>query len=406
MTEHSELGASGCKLWWNCPGSVNFCRDLPNEDNEHSIAGTAAHAVAEMCLRNEQEAEEYIGRMVDAKGTQVEVTAKMAEDVQQFVEACRNYIPGASQYWIERSFDLSMLGPPAPMFGTADFVAIVGRRLIVVDYKNGFVPVEGEGNMQLRYYALGAWLSLPKGTPIDRIDIMIVQPNAQGKTFKSELIEPEDLLAWSIELIEHAEATIPPDAPRTPGSWCKDNYCRGRGRCPDQADSALAVAATELPAMPSLLEPEQVAYLLSRIPEVKAFIKSVEEAGTQLAHQETLPGWTLAPKRGTQSWADAKTAGDMLTGLHELDESEAYEPREVVSPARARKALGAKIYAEAKAKGQKYAKKSCELDAARLLDKLIVTTSSGFNLVPVSEDNPALPPGGSEFSAITEESET
>jgi len=134
----------------------------------YSLEGTLAHAVAERCLWNRQDAIEYVGRRLLADdGAEVwpghEVTPDMAEAVQVYLDECRrvDVLPGDTL--IEARIDLAPLNPPAPIFGTADFVAYIPgwHRLRVIDLKYGAgVRVEAEGNAQLKHYALGALLRL------------------------------------------------------------------------------------------------------------------------------------------------------------------------------------------------------------------------------------------------------
>ena len=62
VTQHSALGASSCKRWWHCPGSVSLSAGLPNESSDAAREGTAAHALAEQCLTYYQDAAELIDR--------------------------------------------------------------------------------------------------------------------------------------------------------------------------------------------------------------------------------------------------------------------------------------------------------------------------------------------------------
>ena len=45
MAEHAKLSASGSKKWLNCPGSVAFEKEFPDEESEFAKEGTTAHAL-------------------------------------------------------------------------------------------------------------------------------------------------------------------------------------------------------------------------------------------------------------------------------------------------------------------------------------------------------------------------
>lgn len=409
---HSELGASGCKRWWNCGGSVALSRGIPNRSSVYAAEGTAAHELAEACLTREQDAVEYIDRSFG----DFTVTSDMAEAVQVYLDECRR-VPGSQH--IEVRFSLESIDPPAPMFGTADFVLYdaTTRTLRVVDLKYGAgVQVQAEDNPQLRYYALGAMLAFPQ-YDVQAIEAVIVQPRAFGHPIRSTTIDPVDLWEWSVTLIRQAEKALAPDALLKAGDWCR--FCPAAGKCSAQRDAALAVAVDEFavedettvevvqqPIDARLLTPEQVADALARVPMVEAFIRDLLAVGHQLATQGTLPGWKLVPKRPTQRWTDATEAADMLAMAHELPDDAIFKPRELVSPAQAREALTAQILASRLAgyapnQGvKKSTKKQAEEDARKALGGLITSASSGENLVPVSDERLALPAAGAEFDAL------
>ena len=409
---HSELGASACKRWWNCPGSVALSRGIPNRSSPYAAEGTAAHELAEACLTRGQDAIEYIDRSF---GEYV-VTTEMAEAVQVYLDECRR-VPGERH--IEVRFNLADITPPAPMFGTADCVVYDPSTLTlrVVDLKYGAgVQVQAKDNPQLRYYALGAMLAFPQYN-VQRVEAVIVQPRAFGAPIRSTEIDPVDLWEWSVALIRHAEQALVPDAPLAAGDWCR--FCPAAGQCTAQRDTALAVAVDEfastdtypdLPEPPPLdarlLTPEQVAEALARVPMVESFIRDLQAHGRQLATQGALPGWKMVPTRPTARWTDVAEAADMLVAVHEMPEAAIYEPRNLVSPAKAREALTAQILASRLADyapGQgvkKPTKKQAEEDARAALAGLITSTSGGENLVPDADARPALPAAGAEFAAL------
>lgn len=381
---------------------INLTRGLPNPDNEYSIAGTAAHKVGQLCLENGQEPIEYVGRKVMAKGILFEITSEMAEAVALYVDLCSRLKADAGPIWgVEARINLAPLNPPRPMFGTADFWCIVNGVLYVVDYKHGFVGVPIEGNQQAPYYALGVLLGLPKRTRIDRVHLMIVQPNAFGKDVKEIQWSVDELLFWSLELIEKAEATTKPDAPLTAGSWCKDARCKAAGRCPAQLAYAQAIVTDggqliDQTLDERLLDPVMVDGLLGLLPTVKGWIKSVEEAADRFAAADLLPSWKQVPTNGVERWRNPAEAGELLTGTTDLTEAEAYEPRVVVSPAQARMKLARRILVDrlemwGQTVGAKRpTKKDAEQAAREELQAFIEKRSGGVKLVPRSHPTPAI----------------
>lgn len=352
---HVALGGSSTYRWWNCPGSINLInllgRDASSKDSVFSREGTAAHELAELCLRREQEAADYIGQQING----ITVDALFAEAVQTYVTTCREYLSDPDwECWIERRFTLKPLDPPGPMAGTSDFVAINRKRklLTVIDLKFGQgVRVDAKGNFQIRYYALGALLSLPPSTRIDTVVGIIVQPRVENGT-TTDSYSVFDLGRWGLELIEHAKATLDPKAPLNPGPWCSKSFCPARGRCPAQSAKQLTIvqdafaAAAKRRDVPTidvkLLTPEEVGALYSRLDEVEAAIKAIREAAMGFLKQGIpLPDgkggqYKLKPSLGHRKYVDQKTAEGWLTSVLGISDNDIWE-RELISPATAEK---------------------------------------------------------------------
>jgi hypothetical protein len=90
---------------------------MPNISSEYAREGTAAHELAEMCLRQGEPASDFLEQEIEG----FEVTEDMAEAVQVYVDAVLAEAKG-NKLFIEQRFTLEALNPPVPMFGTADAV--------------------------------------------------------------------------------------------------------------------------------------------------------------------------------------------------------------------------------------------------------------------------------------------
>ena len=372
---HAELGASVAGRWMACPGSVRLSRGQPTYETEHSRAGTAAHAVAELCLRKGTDPTMYVGTSVEG----VEVDEEMAEAVKVFVDYCRSLLEDLqwSSWWIEHRFSLAELNPPAPMFGTADFVHYDkgSRQLEVVDYKNGSgVVVEVKGNKQLRYYALGAALTLGKDLPIETVKITIVQPRAAHPdgVVRSEIISYVDLLAFAGELMDAARATLDPAAPLVAGSHCR--FCPASPICPAQRDMVQLTAQATFEAMPLDVPPapesmpiEVVADILSKLPTLEQWAKDVRQyVQKKLEAGEEVPGFKLVEKRKTRRWVSERDAETFLAGAG-WGPADIFK-QELKSPAQIEKLVGKK----------------------NLPAGLVESTSSGYTLATDADKRPAV----------------
>ena len=86
---HARLSPSSAKRWLMCPGSVKLSEAYPDTTSSYASEGTAAHELAEKCLRERQDAASYA--MIDG----VEVDEDMAIGVQLYVDWVRSQVdPG------------------------------------------------------------------------------------------------------------------------------------------------------------------------------------------------------------------------------------------------------------------------------------------------------------------------
>lgn len=384
---HVALGASGASRWMNCPGSVRMATGMPDYKTDSAREGTAAHAVGEISLKRGIEPDALIA----AKFHDVEISEEMAEHVGVYVRYCRKYIDAKLPHWIEQPITLASLNPPQEMRGTPDFTGYdpVSQMLEVVDLKYGRgVVVEVKGNVQTRYYALGALLKLGKDKPVRWVRMTIVQPRVAHPDglIRSETIALDDLLGFAGDLMDAARATMQPDAPLVPGSHCR--WCKAVAVCPAQREQAQALAQIEFdnlpvdrPPAPSTLPVEVLADMLSKAPILEDWLKSMyAHAEALLAKGIEVPGFKLVARRPTRRWNDEEQVIRWL-------EARGYKPEdinekpELRSPAQIEKVMG---------------KQKKELP-----EEFIVKRSSGHTLVPESDARPALNlTAGSEFAAL------
>lgn len=408
--EHALLGASSCDRWWHCPGSLNLADHLMKTTglaptfSSYAQEGTDAHQLAHICLMKGQDAIEYVDRQV---GERI-IDDEMASAVQIYLDVCRSLLGPDIECVHEQKFNLKLLNPPGPMFGTADFVAIdkAHQKVTVVDLKYGKgINVEAQDNPQLKYYALGVicWLS---NVPITSIETIIVQPRGMGRTDKRASYKVSDLFAWHVDLLKHAAATLDPNAPRAAGSWCR--FCPAAGRCPTQTEAAYASAQAQFPAdlkegdaippvrLPELrlFTPQQLGAMKAQFPLLKQFMDNVEEA---LALHISMngpdgTGWKLVAGEGNRAWVNEESAARHLVEKAAFGPAETHEIV-MISPADAEKIIVKKLRDIAGMKA-----KDAQAVAKAELAKLTVRPPTKPRLVEESHQSPALLPAGSEFT--------
>lgn len=409
MTQHSVLGASSSHRWMKCAGSVRLSADQPDTSSIYAMEGTAAHEVAEQCLRDGVDADLYIGQTIhvvdqsDPSGeTQVpiEVTADMVEAVQVYLDYIRE-TAGSLDLHIEVRVSLADVKPEdvdVDMFGTVDcaFYDEDERHLHVNDYKHGRgTVVEVPGNTQCLYYALGAILKLRKRP--DKITTTIVQPRAPHTDgpVRSFTYTWGEIIEFKDAVMAAAQRAMAPDAPVGPvGDHCK--FCPAMAVCPAQHENALSVAGDEFGtaletlegADPGELTEGQFLQILEAADAIEDYLRAVRERAHMLLEQGVdVPGWKLVAKRATRRWADEETAAKYLQ--RKLGKKGAYNLK-LLSPAQAEKALR---------------RDDAGFDE-HYLDRLIESKSSGTNLARESSPKPAVVPAleaADEFAEVDDE---
>lgn len=379
---HSTLGASGAYRWMACPGSVALSEGIPRRDTAFSKEGTAAHALAETVIQGNRNAHSYIGEYFEG----IKVTEEMAQAVQVYADYVKGRKDENGTLMLEHRFSLDKLNPPVPMFGTADAIIYQPKykRLLVIDYKHGAGEVvHVTGNKQLRYYALGALLTLDKPN-IETIEIVIVQPRAPHSDgpIRSETVTVTEIMDFSIDLMEAAAETTKANAPLSSGKHCR--FCPAQPKCPELHREAKLVAKQEFEAQPlpkpELLSPAQVQFILSKADTIEAWLTSLRDyAVEEIKAGRDVPGFKLVATRANRYWTDHEQVIEWAKekGIHE---DELFD-KKLKSPAALEKVVGKK----------------------ELPTELVSSVSKNVTLVPVDDKRPALTFSASqEFSALPE----
>ncbi|CAK7259135.1 MULTISPECIES: DUF2800 domain-containing protein [unclassified Shinella] len=385
--DHAQWSASATERNWNCPGALALTDGLPETTNEAADWGTAAHQIAEKCLRQGVQADSFIGETEKGKKHSFEVDEEMADTAQQYVSYVREVVVAAAPpktnpadlLHIEQKFSLASLNPPFEAGGTADAVIYkpLTEELEVVDLKGGRGHVvEAIGNPQLRTYALGAMLA-NKGLKVKTIKVTIVQPRAPHKDgrIRSESFHVVDLMEWTTDLLaamlRTADAMSDFENVDHPGfglsraRWnaeylsagphCK--FCRAAGFCPALEQKALDAAGVwfddldqpRISNAPDSMDPAELAKRLDMLDMIGEWINAVRAyAHAQAEIGVEIPGYQLVEKIGHRKWkadVDIQNVIDVLENAGK-DRDLAYAPAKPASPAQVEKALGAKHKAD------------------------------------------------------------
>lgn len=334
----------------------------------YAAEGSAAHALAELCLRLRHFPDRYQGQWIATNGdlyaseAQVPATKRgsdvfpidedMAEAVDVYVEFALENIKLDDEVEIEQRIDLSQFHPD--LFGTADLVIYKPgqRKLIVADYKHGRgTPVEAQDNVQGLYYAAGAAFKM-QNRGVDEVEVVIIQPRCPHKDgpvrrWSTNLL---DLVDFTMELVEKAKLTEQPDAPLAAGDWCK--FCPAAPNCRALAGAALAAAKADfttdgavLLSSPATYDEDELGRTLANVELIETWCRAVKK----FAHDEAIagripPGWKLVNTRATRRWSDENEVLAVFEAL-EIDRAEYMTQPELKSVAQTEKALGKKDFA-------------------------------------------------------------
>lgn len=370
---HSNVSASSCERWWNCPGSVALSTKLPPAaPTKYAAEGTAAHALCEKYLYNKihyqckWDATYEIGETYEADDFRFKVNEEMAEAANLYVDTIMQDIKRigcnlrkhvqlfgndkeAWKHWdvdtqesvyvnwvnIEQNFELKDVDSEAR--GTNDAsIFVPGETLIVYDFKYGAgIPVEAEENKQMLYYAIGA--AGDKLLDFKSIELVIVQPRAehpQGPV-RRWVTTPQYVAQFKKELKEHIAQTRTPDAKTCTGKWCR--FCNAKLICPAMRDKAYEVAKVDFMQTnsvkipdPKTLSIEQIKLFLDNADILENYITAVREHAFNLLNRgEEIEGYKLVKSGKThRKWnAEDEEIAAMLSLELGIDEKQLYQTK-------------------------------------------------------------------------------
>ena len=348
MTEHAELGASSSARWMNCSGSVVLARPyLGGGASSYAAEGTVAHTIAQAALAKEPLP--AIGALVTVDGHEILVTEEMLDAVNEYLDIVRPLLAKAQDGGVEIRVRISSVPPTAECYGTADFVAIIGRKLTVVDLKYGKgVHVHVANNSQALFYALAVVETLHLDGLIDEVEIIVCQPRIDGAERQSWEIDIIDLWMWrDAKLLPAVQRILDGDTSLQDGPWCR--FCPALAICPlkhELANQAARVAFDDDNRLANAedITPLDIAFRLQMALRLEDWIDKLKEHAALMIHRgEDVPGFKLVEGRSNRKWAGEDA--DVLRELVERgkftpkDAERFYKPAELQSPAGIEKTL-------------------------------------------------------------------
>jgi hypothetical protein len=344
---HALLSASGAHRWLHCTPSARLEATLPDTTSKAASKGTLAHELAELKLRKALGIDPLTARKYTAAVKKIKDDKLYEADMDANTDLYVDYIqrivhafPAPPYIAVERRVDLTAYVPEA--FGTADCIIIGGRKLHIIDYKNGQgVAVEAESNPQMMLYALGALRAYSLLYEIDEVHVAIVQPKVWDGPSEWSL-PAADLLAWGESIKPIAVAAFAGEGEYAPGEHC--GFCRARSTCRARVEGLLS-AADKAPLKPPLIGWDEVADILRRGDGLVKWYNSLkDEALARVLSGGEVPGYKAVAGRGGREFASLDVAFAHLQASG-IDEALLYE-RKPITAAAAEKVLGKPQYRE------------------------------------------------------------
>lgn len=352
-----------------CAGSVRLSYGVPDEESEYAPLGTAAHALAEMCLRDlswpdawqfirwaeDDEQDEPLVGYNDFLGRwhPVWVDKEMADAVQVYLDAVRqrhpNYLlaPIADEgynAWVEPTFYCPHIHEY--FWGKPDFGYLDQNQceLHLWDYKHGVgVVVEVPHNPQLMYYGCGVLEDYDLWDKVAKVVLHVAQPRGfhSDGPLREWTVSTAELWQWMEETLVPAMNHALESRETASGEHCR--FCPARNRaCPQVAGdfNELERMMLELSKKDTAatLSNEQVGRFLDLLDVAKIVGKAVgATAFARLESGHTIPGRKLVKAKTNRVWKD-----DAVGALEAEYGDGAYTLPELKSPAVVEKMVGGK----------------------------------------------------------------
>jgi hypothetical protein len=208
--------------------------------------GTVAHSVTETWLKTGKRPDHLVGTCEFIEAGEWGYLVEIDDVMLNYCQMCVDWVdllPG--EHYYECRVDISRITPIPRQRGTADFIAIDKRRMVVADWKFGKNHlILAERNFQGMLYALGALYehdaAFDGSFDIQEIEIRIAQPRLDH--FDTWVVSRTELLQFADWAKERMALAWDLNAPRTAGAkQCE--FCRVKASC--AANAKLNVEMTE-----------------------------------------------------------------------------------------------------------------------------------------------------------------
>jgi len=226
------------------------------------------------------------------------------------------------------------------MGGMADLVIQTEKRLVVLDYKNGYHPVNAEDNEQLAGYGVGALTKFAfDASTIEDVVMGVVQPNAEGPTLKVWTQTRQQMLEWRDKFESARYKCLQVEAEHTKGMdlkqhciagmWCK--WCPAMVECPAMHEQTEGLVKQSTAYIASHMDVstvgnERLLWIAEHGDNMIEFIHACRGHMTTVALQEgrKWPGFKVVEAVTKRTFRDKKA---LEKSFKENNQGEAFEPK-------------------------------------------------------------------------------
>lgn len=338
----------------NCHGWLQLAArsQKSRRTSKYALEGSAAHKVAEMALRGEQQPDELVDRRVflwkdDKEGHLVD--EEMMTAVNDHLDVVYEMAPEGTQMLIEQYMSLAALDTTDPILaenaGTGDTVVLhhIQRLIDIIDLKYGKGVMVSAEAPQLKNYAILAIFNYKNDLGLSwlKVRLTISQPRAVNESERVKTVEYDvaDLMNGFLgDLLQAMDMALTENPPLTPGKWCHWCPCKDAGTCTAlqtqafdvardvfQPDTTAFSALDDIPPVPteiylgtpeapkppaviegqvilppaSSLAPGDIANILNKAHLFETFLTSVRQRAALLIQAgTTVPGWMVSQRIG------------------------------------------------------------------------------------------------------------
>lgn len=371
--KHAKLSASGSKRWLACAASIQAEAQYENTNNIHSVEGSMAHELADICCKRNIDAREMLGKKAPKKFLNDKRNKRffnpkkmkkeglkalpkrypkdMCDHVQEYLNYVRSFVTKGSILMPEQRVNYSNYIKDG--FGTSDNILIIpkAKTVHIFDLKYGKgVQVFAPENSQGMLYGVGTLNEYSDKYKIKKVVIHIIQPRLNH--YDRWQIKTADLLHWAEYARKRSLKTAKPNPKFKAGDHC--TFCLHRDNCIALAqftEDAIKAKFNEvkkkgedaLPPIQSLSKKQKSKIIQSR-KIIEKFMNSVyDESVVQAEVGMKFPDLKLVRGRSNRYYKNPKKAKKEL--VKQLGKK-AFKPKELIGITAAEKELGKREFAD------------------------------------------------------------